>query len=284
VCLASCEFTGCAAGFSCDLALLQCLPNSGSCGSVEACETNDDCPPAFYCRTTSGACVPRCTVDRRTGMSTNCAADQSCHQNGECGPPCATDAACARFGEGLECDETSGRCTVDGCVDSADCPAEHYCETASHACVPGCETEQDCRSGRVCEGNVCQDQTCVERGGVELACDLDQFCCGGNPDVDAMTRCAGAAPNGCYPMPATYCATCTGEQEGECGGPTFAQQHLCVELQDPATMESLGKSCGVGCRDAHDCPRGHRCQEIDTPDGKVKNCISQRCAQQAPQP
>ena len=276
-----CGQRGCPAGYFCnqgneeDYGVGQCLPNSRDCTDVGMCLSNDDCELGFICKLETGACVPKCIYDRYEGTM-NCPPGQICHITGECGLPCISNTDCG--GGDFICESEEGRCTVDGCVDSMDCPPNTYCETSTHKCLNGCQTETDCQSGFKCEENECVEMNCVERGGAALKCDLNQFCCGENSDIECSSE---VQVGDCFDAFPPYCQGCdaSSNDNSQCGGTSFEVDNLCVEVEDDQGNKTA--FCIIGCRDTKDCPRGHQCQEVTiNEDGTERtqyNCIWPGC-------
>ncbi len=281
----------CPKGYYCnamegDFPTAQCIPLEKSCTAVTVCLTDADCKDGDVCNMANGACVPKCSFDRKKNDSLGCAVGLVCHKNGKCGKRCLSKSDCQ--GEFI-CEDVTGRCRIEGCIDSDECPGNHYCEKSNHTCIEGCEKTEDCMSGYECKADTkkCEQLKCTARG-KNISCDLLQFCCGENPNI----ACTAGVPQGdCFDAPEPYCKTCdpknadqqTGFSNGQCAGPRNGQDHLCLTVEDES--ENKHNFCGVGCKDSNDCPRGLPCMEIEVgAEGQkkiIKNCFDPACMQKA---
>ncbi len=144
----------------------QCRSNTGSCEGTFVCHSDEDCAANKVCNRTTGKCVPKCVDD------TSCPGGQKCHYTGHCGTPCASDADCAVYGDGLICcvsegvpsqycdANSTGKCRPAGCVLHSEClqtsgDSLGYCDKRTHTCMPGCRAADpasvnDCKSGMKC--------------------------------------------------------------------------------------------------------------------------------------
>ncbi len=249
---------GCSADADCPQGLL-CAQRQGEAGlCVDYCRIDSDCNDGGTCDAITGLCRPRCEPG-------SCAGNQSCHDDGRCGPGCVADNDCA---QGFTCRES--RCRLPGCSSDSDCPPRFgiYCDTDSRECTEGCLTDQHCSSMQICSEGQCIARPCRTK---ELDCGLGQFCCMNGLD-DSGQPCPDDVRQGsCFDFPDGFCAPC--QDSNDCSP---AERHgsdsLCVDYQD-RDGNSLGKACALGCRDTADCPRGFSCNELEDDQGNPAGAI-----------
>ncbi|MFN7133632.1 MAG: hypothetical protein ACK4N5_16265, partial [Myxococcales bacterium] len=231
-----------------------CAPQDGKCGedgTLLCCTTDAECPPEYpACDQSSGRCVQPCTYDFAKEQTVNCRSDQVCNVDpqfldpnslifgaGRCAAPCKGDPECKQIRSDFVCKAEKGsapRCRPAGCVSDHECPVpagsfyRGYCEQSTGQCKtdtcrrgtdPFGNAYQDCVGGYKCDNNnKCVEQTCVEQGGAENACNFGEFCCGedrngnGNPNDDPCTNSAGVVigqQGKCYKAPnPPWCKSC----------------------------------------------------------------------------
>lgn len=242
-CLQSCTSTPeCPPGYECatiSSGVQQCVPASGNCAQPAECEGENDAQCAGeneICR--DGRCVPGCTMG-------GCPGSQVC-ERGRCKAPCTErPEGCAAP---TMCETATGLCKYEGeCIESRECPAQHYCDVSIQRCVAGCQVDNDCRTfGLACVNGQCERRGCTGA----YACAFEQVC--------------ELSTGMCEPAQGPYCETCDPQAEGACGG----DPNKCLELQD-ADGNSMGSFCFVACSSDPDnrCPQGYQCTELQDGDG-----------------
>jgi hypothetical protein len=174
---------------------------------------------------------------------------------------------------------------VRPCETDLDCAFPGYCDPGTGRCRDGqCRDEGDCLSGYKCQSGSCVEKTCLESGGGGVACNVFEFCCGENPNVECrdpagQTVDAGACFEASSPP---WCTSC-GVNEDCPSDAGF--DNRCIEFQgrDGGT---IGRFCGVPCTKQPDggppgqCPRGHECVEFFDNRGNSEgsSCVWMRCA------
>lgn len=299
-----------------------CVPGGGACDGSGACSSDDDCDPSGekpVCDTTRGICIPACRFDYSSGKS-DCPPEQVCHVDprllnpgnlnfgyGRCGATCqdggyecAPGLSCEPDGDPHTADTLPNRCRPEppSCVRDADCPASlvsnsrGYCDRQTLECGTGCRIDDNCSEGYRCVAGSCEQKTCIERGGANLACDLDQFCCG---EPGSVTPCpTGVSVGQCYDAPdPPWCGEgCSSAQTPGGGRPQPSQ---CIQVKghkekgdvkiqahacDPANKGAdCPRSWGCKpfiqfCETNADCGAGGECGEVNAGDyGKFKGCL-----------
>lgn len=249
---------GCSEDADCPQGLL-CAQRRGEAGlCVDYCRIDSDCDDGGTCDAVTGLCRPRCEPG-------SCAGNQSCHDDGRCGPGCTGDDDC---GDGFTCRDT--RCRLPGCSSDSDCPPRFgiYCDTQRRECIEGCLTDQHCSSMQICSEGQCIARPCRTK---ELDCGLGQFCCMNGLDDSGQTCPDGVEQGSCFDFPDGFCAPC---QDSDDCSPTqrYGSDSLCVDYQD-RDGNSMGKACALGCRDSADCPRGFSCNEFEDDQGNPAGSI-----------
>ncbi|MBI5525751.1 MAG: hypothetical protein HY897_05410 [Deltaproteobacteria bacterium] len=171
------------------------------------------------------------------------------------------------------------------CQTDLDCAFPGYCDPGTGTCRDGeCRDEGDCLSGHKCEGGRCVEKTCLESGGGGVACNLFEFCCGENANIECRDPAGQTVDAGtCFEASSPPWCTKCGISE-DC--PSDAGlDNRCIEFQgkDGGT---IGKFCGVPCAKQPDggppgqCPRGHECVEFFDAQGNSEgsSCLWMRCA------
>ncbi len=216
---------------------------AGGCGSTSTtdlgCETNADCALAgTRCDTTAKRCV--------------CAIDEACDEGRFCNSlgVCQLRAGCVRTadcGENAFCDSASGQClsgpsgglgTLCGTTDQ--CPYGTLCTVGT--CQVGCFDDGDCRLGEICfEG------ACATGDGI---CSTNEFC-------DYREVCDG---NACrLDRRGPYCRGCSPR--------TMANPNPCEDPRNFCLINNLETGgftsfCGVDCSGGQACPNGYDCNRI----------------------
>jgi hypothetical protein len=159
-CLASCESTTCAAGFSCNKGVCEKGATTVSCARDAQCTT--EAP-----RCAAGACVTPCAGDAECGGGRFC--DQgACVTDTRPTPNCTDDAQCGGTAStpkrclGGFCKYTCSTAGATGdaycrTIDSriGYCAKDLVCRTAAEANA-ACTSPSDCSNGTSCIDNTCR--------------------------------------------------------------------------------------------------------------------------------
>jgi hypothetical protein len=292
-----------------------CLPAGGSCGAPGPCASDADCDATSnspICDTSQGVCIPACTY-KYSDATSDCPPNQVCNVDprllqpptnpnfgkGRCGVPCDTDGgytclagtSCVPDGDAHTSSRPS-RCRPPPpqCIRNNDCPADPgghsfgYCNLATLSCSTGCQTNDNCAGGYHCVGGLCSQQTCLDEGGANIACQYGQFCCGetGGPPCPA-----GVMQGECYDSTnPPWCGDCTaGMSVATPGGGVRPQQSRCAldkmwHACDPSIPAECPRSeiCTDGpmfCAQDADCGSGGQCVDIQAYGKMGKACSCQ---------
>jgi len=157
-------------------------------------------------------------------------------------------AACGAEPEGCvdlgDCDSLEvcdlGTCVSVGCILSADCGIDEYCDEVAYTCAAGCGTDDDCLAGEDCsdDTHVCTAYGCRSTA---LDCAVGQQC-----DL----------PTGeCFDV--STCEACTGPNSTECG------LGACVDFdEDPEVTDEYCLMPCLVAEDPEQCPRGLECRDL----------------------
>ncbi len=181
----------CAAGSLCQVY----SSTASQCG--DACETNGDCAPGFYCNG-SHSCRPRCDPGR------SCTAPD---------PVCDVDNIAGHN------DAPANAVWCYECLTAADCDAGLGCLTSDNYSCGACGTDLDCRPGEVCLGGVCVSHPGCDAGGCSPGQVCDTLGLAGR-GADICYQCLGPidCPDDLGCNGATHtCGTCQGPTAN--GGP-----------------------------------------------------------------
>jgi len=199
----------------------------------ETCAADSDCPTGTICQ--DGQCIAQtlCTVD------TDCAAsklgttyDGSCI-GGRCiVNQCQSSSNCP---VGSVCQ--TGQCTAQTCIDSSTCPANSVCVNGACQSI-SCVNSSQCPGG--CYNNVCYNQ--------DKACTTTNDCFGGAlPCINSVCQPytdVSQCPSGWF-LSKGFCFPYTAN--GECGSQQLAINGICC---------NDGASCGQQCIGDGQCTGG----------------------------
>jgi hypothetical protein len=254
---ADCDNFNCVNGVCCD---------TDHCGKCAGCDLADPgvCTPLY------GAPIAG-TTDPDANASYACVGDYACDPSAACklipgkvctaGSGCVStfckagtdaahtfccDAACA--GGCNECQSTPGTCKlVPKGQDTLGSCGDYWCDGASPTCPTACSVDGDCKTGRMCDGNVC-------RPGQPLgaACVTDRVCssnhCSDGVCCDAA--CSGPCDSCVQPANVGHCVAVPVGQDGtpSCGG------YLCQGAGAPGYP-----ACPTSCTDDSKCAASSYC-------------------------
>lgn len=206
---------------------------------VEACDVAEDgCPPGTFCDELGrdparGVCTPRCQGDGECGEGLSC--DE---RSGRC--VCSSDAAC---NDRLEprADERpfvchEGSCT-HSCRESADCPCGSICDEG--ACVIGCGDSSECCGTSRCEEGRCTPPEAAPDGS---HCNAPEDCDSGLCLTSVYSR-----------------GLCVSDVVRECVPGACVAGMGCGAVYIPWIDEMVGV-CAPGCGEDSDCPTGTSCE------------------------
>jgi len=261
------------------------------CDDDNAC-TTDSCAPATGCAHAPAAGTDCDDLDPCTG-------DDACDAAGVCVggayvcDPCTTDADCAGFEDGNQCNGTlrceDGTCQLDAATvvacDTTGDPAcaETRCVPATGACerVP-LDDASACEDGNLCtQGDTCQAGACEAGDYVCDSCTTAEDCSAYAPenvclgtiechegqcriDPETVVRCEPSSD----PCAVAYCDAA----DGQCKSRPAAEGAACSD----------GEACTVGDRCAagecagtpRDCDDGDPCTIGDSCDAATGQCVN----------
>ena len=252
-CVPTCDGGACPAGFTCDAASGDCLPEiTRSCadglvavndGCGQALGVCEECAPGSHCA--DGYCVETCVPDCTDKV---CGADGCAGSCGDCDAGQVCDAGQCTS-PGSECDPCT---TTDGCGEDLTCrswpdyPEVTFC---AGLCPTGdCAPDFQCTAGTclpqittICQGDeVWEKDACGNLLGILQLCAEDEHCEDGACVKTCVPDCEGKAcgSDGCD-------AAC-----GECLGTSVCVSHQCQEPAAVCEPCVADVACGDGlvCR------------------------------------
>ena len=244
--------------------------------SVCGCASNTDCAADEFCETVSNGCASLlglgtpCTDSYQcsSGLcfeahcanclsNADCADDQFCETASKlCLPKLSFPAPCS---DGYQC--VSGICgdivgvgpSVCGCATNAECDADEFCETNSHACVNKFSFPAPCIDNYQCLSGYCGD---VNGFGHVCGC-LDDGDCGAEEWCElASNACFKKFPLGAYCNDPRQCQSdlCIDNHCGNCcSHDDCASEQWCESNSD--TCWDL-YAAGTPCTDGFQCVSG----------------------------
>lgn len=152
----------CESGKRCDLSIMQCVADAGSCAF-------DPASPVEKCGPSCNACPTERPLCLGNVVCVQCRSDLDCSSgnyclSGEC-VPCTTDKRCGpRCGS---CTQDKPMCFSDGklsanaqcveCLDNSQCGPGAVCDQMTHTCSQACT-----QCATTPDGNVCSQERCVQ--------------------------------------------------------------------------------------------------------------------------
>lgn len=297
---------GCGRGYLASTTTEFCEPGGGSCENSLACDSDAECDETSrrpVCGP-QGFCVAACTFEYDTGQS-SCPGGQVCHVDprlmtpgnrsfggGKCGQPCDSGEvpyvcpegyACEADGDPLRVNVRPTRCRPASpkCVRNADCPAipaensVGWCDPATLDCRGGCLLTRDCNVGFKCVDDACIQQTCIEQGGANNACDWAEFCCG---EANSVSPCpTGVDVGACYDAPRPlWCGGCNGNIPTP-GGPARPLPSKCIPVEKGDGTQTTLSFHACDPTIPTSCPRVLPCETFVVPCTDDADCGGGTC-------
>jgi len=207
--------------------------SQGYCQAQVGCYESRDCPPGFFCDSTTNTCLAdgRCATDLHCGPGELCDAatkicKPGCRSHGDCrlGEAClcreiADDGSEREVPCGCEASDEAGRkacpigrCSTEACVDDAFCGWGELCVAPSETALPQCQSAYDPETTPYCDNcvynptgapcgkgpNFCLYSTYTQSTYCGVDCSQGQACPNGYDCADVIvvwtkTRCTSNA-------------------------------------------------------------------------------------------
>lgn len=134
-----------------------CFPWENRCSKYLPCDSNGQCGAGFECAQQDFTCRPECSSTSECGAGENCAYGWTNPPPGSPGPGaqvqmCVDTAMsqCPQCAAGESCLDNGQCSTFAPCGNNGACPSGFVCNQNMNQCQPSCNSTADCGAGQVC--------------------------------------------------------------------------------------------------------------------------------------